>query len=128
MGSAIMTAIAIGAAVAFQVSILSRSGAIAHPLAVSLALQASGLLVSCVWVVARRDWAGVLAVAGQWWWLPLGTLGWGVVAALGFAARLGVGATLAAVSVAAQLVIGLGIDLRTGTIPVAGDRPPARPC
>ena len=64
----------------------------------------------------------VLAAMRFWWWVPLGVLGWLLVAALGFASsRIGVMATLG-VSVAVQLLVGLVIDVARGHV-VLGPRP-----
>ena len=52
----------------------------------------------------------------MWWWIPLGIVGWVVVAALGFSsARLGTGATLA-LAITAQVVTGLALDRLSGAL------------
>lgn len=111
MGAALMLAVGLGVAVAVQVFVLGRSNDVGGPLAVSLALQAAGLLVGAVWVVLRGELPEVLAAAGRWWWLPLGALGWGLVAGLAAVGRrLGVAPALAIV-VGAQLTAGLLLDV-----------------
>lgn len=56
-----------------------------------------------------------LAVVGHWWWLPLGAVGWAIVAALGWTVgRLGVAVALALI-VGSQLTVALTIDLARGT-------------
>lgn len=81
------------------------------PLAVSLALLVPGALVGAAWSLVRHEWGTVGVVARQWWWIPLGVAGWGIVAVLGWSAnRLGVATALTLV-VAAQLVAGTVIDL-----------------
>lgn len=116
MATALVVAVGIGVAVALQVATLSAAGHHRHPLAISLALQVSGVLAGAAWVLSQRQWPAVLATARAWWWLPLGVAGWLVVGALGFAAqRLGVTVTLG-VAVGAQLLIGLVLDVRGGVI------------
>jgi uncharacterized membrane protein YdcZ (DUF606 family) len=119
MTSAIVVALIVGSAIAVQVAIVGRASRTLHPLAISFALQAAGLLVGIGWVVWSRTWPQLPQVIGQWWWLPLGLVGWVVVAALGFsAARLGASATLAIV-ISAQLVVGLGLDRAAGELDIA---------
>lgn len=114
MRSGVVVAVLVGVAIAFQVAILGRASRSAHPLSISLALQAAGLIVGSVWVLARGSWDQVGSVAVQWWWLPVGALGWAIVAALGFASqRIGVSTTLALV-VAAQVIAGLVADRLSG--------------
>jgi len=116
MGSAVGIAVGIGIAVAIQVAVVGQASRVAHPLAISFGLQISGLLVGAVWIVQQRTWSDVWDLTFEWWWLPLGALGWGIVAALGFsAARLGAGPTLAIV-VAAQIITALGLDRLTGQV------------
>ena len=110
MGSAVGIAVGIGIAVAIQVAVVGQASRVAHPLAISFGLQMSGVLVGAVWIVHQRTWSDVWGLTVEWWWLPLGALGWGIVAALGFsAARLGASATLA-IAVAAQVLTALGLD------------------
>jgi uncharacterized membrane protein YdcZ (DUF606 family) len=110
MGIAILIAVGVGVGIAAQVSIVGQASRSIHPLVVSLALQASGLLVATVWAAWTQSWPPVVEVVRQWWWIPLGLLGWGLVAALGFAAaRLGASPTLAVV-IAAQLIAALALD------------------
>ena len=116
MLSAVLIAILTGVAIATQASMLGSAGRRIHPLSVSLALQLSGVLVGLLWLIWSRSWGEVVEVARAWWWVPLGLLGLVVVAAIGYsAARLGALATLALL-VAAQLVSGLALDVRTGSI------------
>jgi transporter family-2 protein len=125
MGSAYAVAAAVGVGVAFQVAILGRSSGKFHPLAISVALQLAGLLVGTLWMVTQRAWPDVKTVVTLWWWVPLGALGWLLVAALGFAShRIGVATTLG-LAVASQLLVGLGVDVRSGVAdlgvrPIAG--------
>lgn len=113
---ALVVAVAIGLAVAAQASILGGASRTLHPLGISFALQVAGVLVGLAWVVWARAWSQVVDVASSWWWLPLGVVGLGVVAALGFAsARLGALLTLAVV-VAAQLGGALVLDLWRGEL------------
>jgi uncharacterized membrane protein YdcZ (DUF606 family) len=110
MGAAVPVAMGVGLAIATQTAILGRASTHMPPLAVSLGLQISGLLVAAVWATTQHRWTLVGHVAGSWWWIPLGGVGWLVVAALGFAAaRLGVAPALA-ISVAVQLIVGLAVD------------------
>jgi transporter family-2 protein len=116
MGVAVAVAIGVGLAIAVQVAIVGQASRAIHPLTVSLALQASGLLIGVGWAVWSRAWPQIAEVVVQWWWLPLGAVGLGVVAALGFSAsRLGVSTTLAIV-IAAQLLAGLLLDQFSGRI------------
>ena len=116
MGSGIGIAAGIGVAIAAQVAIISRASTDLRPLAVSLALQVSGVAAGVAWATAAGAWPDVYATARSWWWLPLGALGWGIVAALGLAgARLGVSVALAVV-VAAQVAAGLAFDAAAGRI------------
>lgn len=110
MGIAIFVAVGVGIGIAAQVSIVGQASRTIHPLAVSLALQASGLLVAVGWAAWTQAWPSAIEVVRHWWWIPLGLLGWGLVAALGFAsARLGASSTLAVV-IAAQLITALLLD------------------
>jgi len=105
----------VGIGIALQVAIVGRASSTAHPLAVSLALQLSGVAVAAAWATTSGSWSDVATVTRLWWWIPLGIGGWIVVAALGFAAsRVGVTAVLA-LSVGAQLISGLVIDTALGT-------------
>jgi transporter family-2 protein len=104
----------VGLGIAVQVAVLGRTSESVSPLAVSLALQVSGVAVAAVWATSRGAWSEVAVVGHNWWWIPLGAVGWALVAALGFASnRVGVAATLS-LSVAAQLVAGLVIDSTAG--------------
>jgi transporter family-2 protein len=119
MGVAIVVAIGVGIAVASQVAIVGQASRSIHPLTVSLALQASGLLIAIGWAIWSRTWPQIAEVAQQWWWIPLGVLGWGIVAALGFsAARMGASSTLAIV-ITAQLIAALLLDRFVGRIEVS---------
>jgi len=123
MGSAVGVAVIVGVGVAVQVAVVGRASRLTHPLAISLALQISGVSVGLVWAFARRSWPEVWSVSVQWWWLPLGALGWVIVAALGFAAaRLGASATLAIV-VATQLSAALALDLASGRMSLTPRHP-----
>lgn len=83
-----------------------------------MALLVGGALVGGMWALHERAWPQVWAVALQWWWLPVGVLGWGIVAALGSsAARAGVSVTLAVV-LSAQLLTGLALDQMMGHLEV----------
>ena len=116
MGSAVGVAVGIGIAVAIQVAVIGQTSRVAHPLVISFGLQMSGVLVGAVWIIRRQSWSDVWDLMFEWWWLPLGALGWGIVAALGFsAARLGASATLAIV-VAAQVITALGVDRLMGQV------------
>ena len=116
MLSAVLVAILTGVAIATQASVLGSAGRRINPLSVSLALQLSGVLVGLLWLAWSRSWGEVAEVARAWWWIPLGLLGLAVVAAIGYsAARLGALVTLALL-VAAQLVAGLVLDVRTGSV------------
>lgn len=116
MPSAIVLALVVGSAIAVQVAIVGRASRALHPLVISLGLQAAGLLVGLGWLLWSRTWPQLPQVISQWWWLPLGIVGWVLVAALGFsAARLGTSATLAIV-IGAQLVVGLFLDQASGRI------------
>lgn len=115
MGSGIVVAVLVGLGIALQVSIVGRAAGDTSPLAISFALQLSGVAVAAVWATSRGSWPDVLAIGRHWWWVPLGAGGWIVVAALGFASnRIGVVSTLA-LSVTAQLVAGLVADSVAGT-------------
>lgn len=123
MGSAIGMAVGIGIAVAVQVAVLGRASRTWHPLSISLALQFAGVLAGVIWALHHRAWPEVWQVTAQWWWLALGALGWGIVAALGFtAARAGVSRTLAVV-VVAQLLAGLVLDQVGGQLEVGVRHP-----
>lgn len=114
MRNAIVVAVLVGIAVAIQVSVVGRSSRTVHPLAISLALQGSGLVAGAVWATTQNAWAQVGSIGLSWWWLPIGAVGWIIVGALGFASgRIGVSATLAVV-VTAQLTMGLLIDVASG--------------
>lgn len=118
MGSAMVVAVGIGVAVAIQVAVLGGASRAWHPLAVSLGLQVAGVVVGGIWALHQGAWPDVWPITLRWWWLPLGALGWGIVAALGFsAARVGVSVTLATV-VVAQLLTGLVVDLAMGRLEV----------
>lgn len=113
---ALLVAVAVGLAVATQASILGGVSRSLHPLAISFSLQVAGVLAGLLWIIWSRTWSQALDVATAWWWLPLGVVGLGVVAALGFSsARLGTLLTLAVV-VAAQLGGGLVLDLWRGEL------------
>jgi uncharacterized membrane protein YdcZ (DUF606 family) len=113
---AVVLAIGVGTAVAVQSSILGGASRSLHPLSLSLALQVAGVAIGVSWAVYARAWSEVFVVARQWWWLPLGLVGLGVVAAIGFSsARLGTLTTLALI-IGAQLVAGLILDVATGTV------------
>ena len=115
MSGGIVVAVVVGVGIAIQVAILGRSVSDTNPLVVSLALQLSGVAVAAVWATSRGAWTDVVTVGRYWWWIPLGVVGWALVAALGFAAnRIGIAPTLA-LSVTAQLVAGLLIDSASGT-------------
>ena len=119
MGVAVVVAIGVGIAVASQVAIVGRASRSIHPLTVSLALQASGVLIAIGWAVWSRTWPQITEVAREWWWIPLGVLGWGIVAALGFsAARMGASSTLAIV-IASQLIAALLLDRLVGRIEIS---------
>ena len=114
---AVALAIGVGIAVAAQSSILGWASRSLHPLSLSLALQVAGMSIGIAWATHARAWSEVLVVARQWWWLPLGFVGLGVVAAIGFSsARLGSLTTLALI-IAAQLIAGLVLDVVTGALP-----------
>ena len=116
MLSAVLVAVLTGVAIATQASVLGSAGRRINPLSVSLALQLSGVLVGLLWLAWSRSWSDVVEVARAWWWIPLGLLGLVVVAAIGYSgARLGALATLALL-VAAQLVTGLVLDVRSGSV------------
>lgn len=118
MGSAVVTAVGVGIAVAIQVAVVGQASKFTHPLVVSLGLQMSGLLVGAAWAIHQRVWPDVWRLTAEWWWLPLGALGWGIVAALAFSAtRLGASATLAT-AVAAQVLTALGLDRLLGHLNV----------
>ncbi|MEX1296690.1 MAG: DMT family transporter [Candidatus Limnocylindrales bacterium] len=115
MSVGILVALVTGVAIASQVAIVGRTSARVHPLAISFALQASGLLVGFGWVFWSRSWPSVGEVLRAWWWIPLGVVGWVVVAALGFSsARVGTGATLA-LAITAQVITGLTLDRLSGS-------------
>jgi len=109
-GVAALTGIAIG----MQVAVIGTASQSTHPLLISLALQAAGVLCGLVWVVHRGGWGELADLGTRWWLLPLGLLGWGIVAALGYAAsQLGAGPTLAVV-VGAQVATALVFDMAGG--------------
>jgi uncharacterized membrane protein YdcZ (DUF606 family) len=111
--SGVVIAALVGVGIAVQVRVLGSASSEHHPLSVSLALLLPGVLAGLVWATVRREWHVVDAVTRTWWWIPLGVVGWLVVAALGAAsARIGVAATLA-VSIAVQLAVGLLLDMRS---------------
>lgn len=123
MGSAAVVAVIVGGAIAFQVFLVGRVSGDVHPLAISTTLQLSGVLVGMLWAAVRGAGAAVFRLTIAWWWLPLGALGWGIVAALGFSAsRLGAATTLAIV-VGAQLVAGLVLDQAAGRIAIGIRQP-----
>lgn len=116
MRTGLLVASVIGGLIAVQVNILGRAADRLDLLAVSTMLQVGGLMAGLVWLVGRSGWSEVAAVAQTWWWVPLGALGWGLLAGLGFASmRAGVAAALS-VSVASQistgLVIGRAVSIR----------------
>lgn len=114
MNLAVFVALCVGTAIALQATAVGDATNVSHPLAVSLALLVSGLIVASAWATVHGAWPDVVAVAGHWWWLPLGVVGWGIVAALGWTvARIGVPAALAVV-VGSQLTVALVIDLARG--------------
>lgn len=122
MGSALFVAVVVGFAIALQVAVLGGAARRLHPLAVSFTLQVAGALAGAVWVTLARSWHDVVATTRLWWWVPLGVLGWMLVAALGYASgRIGVVATLG-VSVAVQLLAGLALDVLGGRVAL-GPRP-----
>lgn len=111
----LLVALAIGAAIALQAATVGQLSGEVHPLTISLALLLSGVAVASTWATVRHAWPEVLAVTGRWWWLPLGIVGWVIVAALGWTAnRLGVAVALAVV-VGSQLTVGLVVDTVRGT-------------
>lgn len=115
MGSALVVAAVIGAAIAIQVGIVGRTGERFNLLAISTVLQAGGVAAGTVWLAVRSGWGEVAAIARLWWWFPLGVVGWLLVAGLGFAsARVGV-ATALAIAVTSQLSVGLAIDSGAGS-------------
>jgi uncharacterized membrane protein YdcZ (DUF606 family) len=119
MGRALLVAVAVGVGVAVQVALLGGAVRRLHPLAISLALQIAGVVAGALWVTAAGAWHDVLSTMRSWWWVPLGVAGWLVVAALGYASgRIGVTVTVG-VSVAVQLLVGLGIDVARGHVAVA---------
>ena len=114
MGIAVGVAVLVGVAIGVQVDILGRAGNDLPVLAVSLALLVAGLVGGSVWIAVSGQWDAVGRTTAQWWWLPLGIVGWAIVGALGYAAaRIGVAPTLG-LSVSAQLVVGHGLDLARG--------------
>lgn len=116
MTASLIVALCIGVAIALQAATVSSLAAVVHPLTISLALLASGLLVATAWASVVQAWPDTLTVVARWWWLPLGALGWAIVAALGWTvARLGVGLGLSLI-VGAQLTMGLVIDMTRGQV------------
>jgi len=114
MGSALVVAAVIGAAIAIQVGIVGRTGERFNVLAISTVLQVGGVAAGSVWLAVSSGWGEVAAIARLWWWFPLGVVGWLLVAGLGFAsARVGV-ATALAIAVTSQLSVGLAIDSGAG--------------
>ena len=114
MGSALVVAAVIGAAIAIQVGIVGRTGERFNVLAISTVLQVGGVAAGIVWLAVRSGWGEVAAIARLWWWFPLGVVGWLLVAGLGFAsARVGESTTLA-IAVTSQLGVGLAIDSGAG--------------
>jgi transporter family-2 protein len=123
MESAFVVAVVVGISIAIQVLLVGRASQDVPPLVISTALQSSGLVAGLIWVASQRAWSAAIPIVGKWWWLPLGALGWGIVAALGYAsARLGASTTLAIV-VASQLVTGLVLDLTTDGIEISIRQP-----
>jgi uncharacterized membrane protein YdcZ (DUF606 family) len=123
MGVAFVVAIGVGLAIAVQVAIVGQTSRLIHPLVISVALQASGLLVGIAWAIWSRSWPQITDVVHLWGWIPLGAVGWGIVAALGFsAARLGASTTLAIV-IAAQLIAALLLDQATGRVEMGVHQP-----
>lgn len=119
MRSGVVVAVLVGVAIAFQVAILGRASRSAHPLSISLALQVAGLIVGSAWVIARGSWDQVGSIAVQWWWLPVGAIGWAIVGALGYASqRIGVSTTLA-LALGAQLIVGLLVDRVSGEVVIS---------
>ncbi len=112
MGAGLLVAAATGVFIAVQVSVLGRSAASFDPLVVSFVVQAAGLVTGLVYVTSRGRWPDVAAVAGRWWWIPLGVLGWGLVGALGFAASRAGAAAALAVSIAVQVSAAWILDRR----------------
>ena len=122
MALAVLIALVVGASIALQAATIGRLSNTINPLAISLSLLASGILIGAVWASLQAAWMDVAAVARQWWWLPLGAAGWLIVAALGWASeRLGVAQALALV-IGAQLSTAVVIDVARGTVAV-GPRP-----
>jgi transporter family-2 protein len=122
MGSALLVAVAVGVAVAVQVAVLGGVTRRMNPLGVSLALQVAGVVAGALWATAAGGWQVVPSAMRSWWWVPLGVVGWILVAALGYASgRIGVTVTLG-VAVAVQLVVGLLFDVVRGQT-VFGPRP-----
>lgn len=123
MGSAVTVAVVVGISIALQVLLVGRASQNVPPLAISTALQSSGLVAGIIWAASQRAWPTAAGIVGRWWWLPLGALGWGIVAALGYAsARLGASSTLAIV-VASQLVAGITLDRIVGEIDIGARHP-----
>jgi len=122
MGSAVVVSMCIGLAAAVQAAILGKAASELRTLSISLGLLLAGLVVAAAWATTQRAWGDVAETVSQWWWLPLGVLGWLIVGALGYSsARIGVAATLG-MAVATQLAVGLAIDVHRDTIAL-GVRP-----
>lgn len=117
MNSGYLVAALVGIGIGVQVAIVGKTASSVNPLTISLALQISGVVAAGLWACRHNQWGDVVSVAGMWWWIPLGVGGWAVVAALGFSAnRIGVASALA-VSIGAQLLIGVVADsLRDGNL------------
>ena len=75
MGSALLVAAVIGAAIAIQVSIVGRTGERFNLLAISTVLQMAGLVAGIVWIAVRSGWGEIAAITRLWWWVPLGVIG-----------------------------------------------------
>lgn len=118
MAIGVLVAALVGLAIAVQSALLGSSTHSAHPLVTSCVLMLPGIAVGAIWSTAAGRTGDASAVVRAWWWVPLGVLGWMIVAAIGFAvSRTGIGTTLA-VSVAAQLLVAAVLDARAGTAPI----------
>lgn len=110
MGSGFAVAMLVGVGIGVQVAIIGRSSATTSPLAVSFALQLAGSAAAVLWATRHGAWTDVVAVARQWWWIPLGIVGWVIVAGLAYASRQAGAAAALSVAVASQLTTGLVFD------------------